>query len=314
MTDHQRRVAVVGAGMIGQGWAITFAQAGYRIALWDPDQAAVPRAMDQVRRKLEELATAQLLSEAPGILMNRICDHATLAEAVSDADHVQENGPEDLATRRALFAELDALAPAQAILASSTSGMRPSSFTEALPGRGRCLVAHPANPPYLLPLVELCPSPWTTAEAMLRTRQLMLDAGRRPAALHKEVDGFILNRLQGALLAEAFRMIGDGLTEPEDVDTVVRHALGPRWSFMGPLETIDLNAPGGIRDFCARYGALYEALQHQMPPRRWDAALVERIAAARRDDLPLEDIAARQAWRDRRLAALARHQAGQTET
>lgn len=189
--------------------------------------------------------------------------------------------------------------------------MPASTFTEGLRGRHRCLIAHPANPPYLLPLVELCPAPWTSADALQRTRDLMLQARREVAVLRREVDGFLLNRLQGALLAEAFRLVADGVAAPGDIDTVLKHALGLRWSFMGPFETVDLNAPGGIADFCARYGGLYEALQRQMPPRAWDPALVDRFAEARREALALDGIPQRQAWRDRRLMALAAHKAGQ---
>ena len=133
-----------------------------------------------------------------------------------------------------------------AVLASSTSGIPASAFTEGLAGRARCLVAHPVNPPYLVPLVELCPAPWTDAAVVSRTRALMTSAGQVPATVNKEMDGFALNRLQGALLAEAFRLVADDVISPTDLDALVKHGLGLRWSFMGPLETIDLNAPGGL--------------------------------------------------------------------
>jgi 3-hydroxyacyl-CoA dehydrogenase len=316
MTQQERptRAALVGAGMIGRAWAIVFAEAGFVVSLWDPEPGATAAALAYIRQQLAELSRAGLLAEAPEAVLARVAAAPDLPAALREADHVQENGPENLEVRQALFAELDRLAPAGAAIASSTSGMRPSSFTEALPGRARCLVAHPANPPYLVPLVELCPAPWTSQDTMARTRALMLRAGRRPATLSREVDGFVLNRLQGALLAEAFRLVGDGVVEAEDLDTVVKDGLGLRWSFMGPLETVDLNAPGGIGDFCARYGGLYEALQQQMPPRAWDAALVGRIEVARRKALPLSGLEERQAWRDRRLMALASHKAGQPET
>ena len=309
--EHPVRAALVGAGMIGRAWAIVFAEANFAVSLWDPEPSATAAAMAYIRQQLAELSRAGLLAAAPEAVLARVTAAPDLPTALRDADHVQENGPEKLEVRTALFAELDRLSPPGAVIASSTSGMRPSSFTEALPGRARCLVAHPANPPYLVPLVELCPAPWTSRETMARTRALMLRAGRRPATLSREVDGFILNRLQGALLAEAFRLVGDGVVAAEDLDTVVKDGLGLRWSFMGPLETVDLNAPGGIGDFCTRYGGLYEALQEQMRPRAWDAALVGRIEAARRALLPLGDIEARQAWRDRRLMALATHNAAQ---
>lgn len=305
------RTAVVGAGAIGRAWALVFADAGYDVALWDPDASVCLAAVEFVETQLVELQTFGLLRGPRHETLDRISIAARLPEALKGAHHVQENGPEKLDVRRELMGEIDALAGPDATIASSTSGMPPSSFTEHLRGRERCLVAHPANPPYLLPLVELCPAPWTSSVVLERTRALMVGAGREVALLRREVEGFVLNRLQGALLAEAFRLVADGVVGPDDVDTVVRHALGMRWSFMGPFETVDLNAPGGISDFCVRYGSLYEELQRQMPPRDWDAKLVATVAAARRADFPVADLPSRQAWRDRRLMALAAHRAGQ---
>ena len=152
------------------------------------------------------------------------------------------------------------MAPADAVLASSTSALLPSSFTEDLDGRHRCLVVHPINPPYLIPAVEIVPSPWTDAGTMERTTAVMMQG--RPCA-HRdeaELDGFVMNRLQGALLEEAFRLVADGYASVEDVDIGVRDGLALRWSFMGPFETIDLNAPGGVRDYVERYQGIYERL------------------------------------------------------
>lgn len=299
------KTAIIGCGAIGGSWAIVFAQAGHEVRMWDPAQGAAATAIDGISDQLGELSHGGLLNEPVASILARISVAASLQAAVQAADHIQENGPEKLDIRRQLFAELDDAAPPDAVIASSTSGMAPSTFTEHLPGRHRCLVAHPANPPYLLPLVELCPAPWTAPEVMQQTRARMLKAGRKVAVLQREAEGFLLNRLQGALLAEAFRIVADGIAGPDDVDTVMKSALGLRWSFMGPFETVDLNAPGGITDFCARYGALYERLQHQMPPRAWDDALVDTVAAARRADVSLDAIPQRQVWRDKRLMALA---------
>jgi len=161
--------------------------------------------------------------------------------------------------------------------------------------------------------VELCPAPWTDPGTVERTRTLMQRAGQVPATVKKEKDGFALNRLQGALLAEAFRLLADDVISPADLDSLVKHGLGLRWSFMGPLETIDLNAPGGLADYCTRYGPLYADMQRQMTPLEWDAALVERLQAARRAELPANMQPVRQEWRDRRLMALLAHKATQPE-
>ena len=279
--------------------------------MWDPADDVVAAARGFIGERLKELREAGLLSDAPEVVLGRIAPAASLAAAVGEADYVQENGPERLADKRAVFAELDAAAPASAILASSTSGIVCSAFTEALAGRGRCLVAHPVNPPYLIPVVELCPAPWTDAETVARTREIMLAVGQVPATIRREVAGFVLNRLQGALLAEAFRLVQDGVVSPADLDATVKDGLGLRWAFMGPFETIDLNAPGGLADYCARYGGLYAELQQQMTPRVWDDALVWGLHDACRAELPAGEQEARQTWRDRRLMALLAHKQSQ---
>ena len=307
------QVAVIGAGLIGRAWSIVFSRAGFNVSLWDPVEAAVPAALDFIAARLPELREVGLVKEAPEVILPRIKPAASLEEAVASADYVQENGPERVEAKKPLFARLDAAAREEAVIASSTSGIPASAFTEELPGRTRCLVAHPVNPPYLIPLVELCPAPWTSAVAVARAREIMVQAGQVPATINHEVDGFALNRLQGALLAEAFRMIDDGAISPEDLDALVKHGLGLRWSFMGPLETIDLNAPGGLADYCDRYGPLYGKMQQQMTPREWTPKLVGRLQADQRSRLPIEQQAARQAWRDRRLMALLAHKASQPE-
>jgi 3-hydroxyacyl-CoA dehydrogenase len=307
------QVAVVGAGLIGRAWSIVFARAGFDVSLWDPHPQQLEAAGAFIAERLPELENAGLLKEPPQLVAHRVHRADSLAAAVASAEYVQENGPEQVDAKRALFSELDRLARPDAVLASSTSGIPASAFTESLNGRARCLVAHPVNPPYLIPLVELCPAPWTDPAIVSRTRALMTSAGQVPATVQREMDGFALNRLQGALLAEAFRLIADGVMSPTDLDALVKHGLGLRWSFMGPLETIDLNAPGGLKDYCERYGTLYAELQRQMTPRVWDTALIDRLHAARRAELPANMQAVRQEWRDRRLMALLAHKATQPE-
>ena len=307
------QVAVIGAGLIGRAWSIVFARAGFEVALWDQFPQAIQPALDFIAERLPELKENGLLEDEPAAVMARIRTAKTLADALRDAVYVQENGPERVEVKIPLFAELDRVARPDAVLASSTSGIPASAFTEGLRGRHRCLVAHPVNPPYLIPLVEICPAPWTDEATVARARAIMEEAGQVPATVKKELDGFALNRLQGALLAEAFRLIAEDVISPADLDALVKHGLGLRWSFMGPLETIDLNAPGGLADYCDRYGPLYAKMQEQMTPLAWDAALVGRLQDARRAELPANMQPVRQAWRDRRLMALLAHKAGQPE-
>src|ERR1700722_16948619 len=260
------KIAIVGAGLVGRAWALVFARAGMAVAMWDKDAGATQAAEAFIADRLPDLRGAGLLADDPATVQARITRAATLEEALDGAVHVQESGPERVEAKRALFEQLDRLAPPPVVLASSTSGIPASAFTKELRGRARCLVAHPVNPPYLIPLGELCPASWTAGDTALRTRAVITRAGQVPVTVNREVAGFVLNRLQIALVAEAFRLVADGVMTPEDVDSTVKDGLGLRWSFMGPFETIDLNAPGGLADYCARYGALYNEGQQEMTP------------------------------------------------
>jgi L-gulonate 3-dehydrogenase len=305
------RIAVVGAGLIGRAWAIVFARAGCSVTMWDKLPGVAEAAMDQIRARLADLHAAGLVGEAPDTIAARIAPVDGLEACLAGVVHVQEQGPERLDVKRALFTKLDELSPMNAVLASSTSGIPASAFTEALPGRDRCLVAHPVNPPYLVPLVELVGAPWTSPEVVARTRALMDRVGQVPVVAMKETRGFVLNRMQAALVAEAFRLVRDGVMSVEDVDACVRDGLGLRWSFMGPFETIDLNAPGGVSDYAARFGALMGGITHEQTPYDYDPATVEKVTDERRAALPLTGIEERSAWRDRRLMALLAHKRGQ---
>lgn len=299
------RVAIVGTGLIGRAWAIIFAQGGWTATLTDPAEGAVEAAIEACRLGLETLAGQGLCTD-PQAAHRRIVPAASLAEAVAGADHVQENGPERLELKQALFAELDRLADRQAILASSTSAIQCSLFTEGLAGRARCLVAHPVNPPHLIPVVELSGAPWTAPDAIARARITYESIGQSPIIVRKEIDGFILNRLQAALLTEAFRLVDEGYVTPRDLDVTVRDGLGLRWSFMGPFETIELNAPGGIPDYCARYAPFFRRFASDpAAPSVWDEAAFERVAAAWGEAPQPSRHAGKSRWRDARLAALA---------
>jgi 3-hydroxyacyl-CoA dehydrogenase len=303
------KVAVVGAGLIGRAWAICFARAGHEVALVDSDATAVERALAFIDSALMDLQRFDLLGgSTPEAVRRRIGIAQGLAPALAGAAHVQENAPERIEVKRALYAELDRLAGPDAVLASSTSALLSSAFTETLPGRRRCLVAHPINPPYLVPSVELVPAPWTDPEIVERTATFMRAAGQAPIVMKREIDGFVVNRLQGALLQEAFRLVADGYASCEDVDVALREGLALRWSFMGPFETIDLNAPGGVRDYVLRYAGLYEGLfETQRRQADWKGPVLGEIEHERRQRLKEKDLAQRHLWRDRRLMALVAH-------
>ena len=298
--------AVVGAGLIGRAWAIVFARAGWTVRLHDPAPGAAEAALALVGRGLRELAGHGLV-DAPEAALARVSIAPSLDAAVEGAALVQENGPERLPLKIEIFEALDRAAPPDAILASSTSAIPPSAFTESLPGRARCLVGHPVNPPHLIPLVELCGAPWTAPETIARALALYEAVGQAPIVVRREIEGFVLNRLQGALLTEAFHLVREGVVSPGDLDRTMRDGLGLRWAFMGPFETIELNAPGGIPDYVARYGPFYRRVAAGAPgDAAWDEAALDAVMAAR-PATPPEDHAGMQAWRDGRLAALVAH-------
>ncbi len=302
-------VAIIGSGFIGRSWAISFARAGHDVVLWDKDRAAPDQAIEFIADVLPDLAANDLLAGAtPAALLGRLRVERDLAAALAVAEHVQENAPERVDVKIALFAELDRLAPEDAVLASSTSAILPSRFTEALAGRHRCLIIHPINPPYLIPAAEIVPAPWTAPEVVNRARDFLIAAGQAPIVMKRELDGFVMNRMQGALLEEAFRLVADGYATVEDIDIGIKEGLALRWSFMGPFETIDLNAPGGVRDYAERYHGIYKILFAQMQRRvDWEGPVLDEIERARRVELPASQLADRQLWRDRRLMALAAH-------
>lgn len=303
------KIAIVGSGFIGRAWAISFARAGHDVAMWDQLPSATDGALAYISGILADLAKQDLLrGQDVETVLGRIRTTADLADALSGAGHVQENTPERLDVKREVFSLIDGLADQGAVIASSSSALLPSTFTEHLSGRHRCLVVHPINPPYLIPAAEVVPAPWTSAETVERARALLVDAGHAPLVMKRELDGFIMNRLQGALLEEAFRLVGDGYASIEDVDIGIRDGLALRWSFMGPFETIDLNAPAGVRDYVERYQGIYTNLFGQMQRRvDWAGPVLDEVEADRRKKLAADALGERQVWRDRRLMALAAH-------
>jgi len=301
------KIAIVGAGLIGRAWAMVFARAGHPVKMWDADPAAVPKALGLIDTALAELKEFGLIAEDPATVRARIGAAPTLQECVKDADYVQENIAEKVDVKRKLYAEMDAAAPPNCILASSTSSIPTSVFSEAVPGRQRCLVAHPVNPPHVVPLVEISPAPWTAPEITKRATRLQEKVGQVPILVKKEIQGFILNRLQAALTFEAWRLVDEDYVSVADVDKCLKDGLGLRWSFMGPFETGDLNAPGGIADYAARYGGVMHEMIKDVRYKPMREALIKRVEAEQRKVMPQERHAEREAWRDRRLMALIAH-------
>jgi 3-hydroxyacyl-CoA dehydrogenase len=297
-------VAIAGGGSIGVAFALVFARTGLFVRVWDPDAARRAAVTGEIRARLLDLEGYGLLGEPVDAILDRVTVLDELEAAAKDAQHAQECAPERVELKRELFAKLDRLMPPEAVLASSSSFLPASAFAAGLPGRARCLVAHPGNPPYLIPVVEIVPAPFTEEAAAARAAALFARAGLSPVRVRREVEGFIFNRLQGALLREAYCLVRDGVASVEDVDRVVRDGLGRRWSHIGPFETADLNTRGGIAAHAERMGPSYARMgaeRGQNDP--WTPELVAQVERERRALLPAEDWEARVAWRDRALMA-----------
>lgn len=274
------KFSIIGSGSIGIGWAIVFARAGYSVKVFDIEEAALKNFNTQIKSRLELLGENELLAENPQAVLERIQTTLDLAEAVAEADYIQECGPESVEIKRELFTKLANLAKTDAILASSSSALRPSEFASDVASNERCLVVHPGNPPYLISIAEVVPAKFTTDAAIARCTELLTKVGIIPIRVNNEPQGFVFNRLQGAILREAYCLVRDGVISPTDLDLIVTEGLGKRWSIIGPFATSALNVRGGIKAHVARMGKSYFEMgkeRGQNDP--WDESLVDIVAA-----------------------------------
>ena len=298
-------VAIVGCGSIGTAFAVLFARAGFAVRAWDAVPGAFERARTDLDARLGLLDSFGLLLEPASVISARVSFHPELRDAVLGAELVQECAPEDIELKRSLFTRLSEHSGEDTVLASSSSALVPSSFAADLGAKSRVIVGHPGNPPYLLPVIEVVPASFTDPAAVERAAALYRRAGLKVIHVRFEVEGFVFNRLQGALLREAYCLVRDGVVSVEDVDEVVRSGLGRRWSVLGPFETVDLNTRGGIASHALKMGPAYERMgaeRGQYDP--WTPELVEEVARQRRAVLPLDDWEDRVRWRDEQLMRL----------
>jgi 3-hydroxybutyryl-CoA dehydrogenase len=227
------RIAVLGAGLMGHGIAQVFALAGHAVTIYDPVAASLAQARTRIAANLRDLGDDETAAQ-------RVQPCTDLAEAVGDADFVVEAAPEDLEIKRKLFRETEPLVRHDTILASNTSVIPITAIMQDLHDRSRALGTHWWNPPFLVPLVEVIGTQWTSRAAIDWTMVLHAAAGKKPAHVKKDVPGFIGNRLQHALWREAIALVEQGICDAETVDTVIKAAFGRRLAVLGPLENADL--------------------------------------------------------------------------
>lgn len=305
---RDEHIALVGAGLIGRSWAVVFARAGLEVTLHDTDPDVLARAPSEIGARLTDLVQGGLLDSADAkAAAARIHTAQDLRAAVAGATYIQESVLEDRDVKVTALGAIERAAAPTATIASSTSALLPSELFGGLTRPERCLVVHPVNPPHLIPYVELVPAPATAPATVERARSLLAAVGQVPVCLTREIPGFLLNRLQVALVNEAIALVADGVATVGDVDAAVKWGLGLRWSFMGPFETIDLNAPGGIADYLRRFDDMYRLAADMKPQAPFPPELVARLQAQRRALLPFDRLPERMRWRDARLTALLGH-------
>ena len=305
----KRTIAVVGTGVIGRSWIRVFARAGCATQVYDKDPSQRARALEWAHRSAlrdEDLGLVEVGQadyESHNILP---CD--SLEEAVDNCSWVQENGPETLSKKKALFADLDAAASKDVILASSTSTHDINEIADGLIGSDRCIVAHPVNPPHVIPVVEVLPGQTTPIDVLQKAFTFLKSVGQSPVKIGKYLPGFLLNRLQAALLRESVDLVESGAATVDAIDTVVRDGLGLRWALLGPFGTGHGNADGGAGEYYRIYRESYKSLWKDLAtsPELSDDT-VNRIHAGVEAIYGPDSVAALNEWRDhsvRRIRAL----------
>ena len=299
-----KNIGVIGGGLIGASWAAIFSKSGFNVFVYDTIPVVFDTFNERVKLFLEELKSIDPKINIEDSF-NRISINVSIEDLCHNVDYIQESAPEILSVKQELFAKLDQLAPDHVVIASSSSAMPISSITQNLKGQHRCIIAHPANPPHLIPCVEICPGPNTSSITIEKAKDVFDKSGASSVNVKKEIDGFILNRLQGALLNESLRLYSEGYASSDEIDATIRDGLGLRWAFMGPFETIDLNAPGGIRDYMARYGPMYiEMAKTQTKIPDWSDEAGEKLEIERRKILPEDQLQERAKKRNLLLKSL----------
>jgi 3-hydroxyacyl-CoA dehydrogenase len=304
MREEIKNVTCIGSGLIGQGWATLFAAAGFDVMMQDISDEKLNSALDQVRLNLIHLEdNGRLKTETAASAHKRIRTTLSLAGAVQDADYILESVPDKYAAKKPVFKEMDALAPPDTILASSSSGLLMSEIQTAVTRPQRCVLVHPFLPVHLLPLVEVVGGEQTLPQTVEITCRLMEKIGKAPVRLKKEVSGYIVNRLQAAILREAMDLVASGVASAEEVDQAFCTGMGMRDPFIGPLLRAHL-AGNGIESFVEHYAESYRLRWESMATWNTVSSQVRDAIVDSVNEMPivrdnsLDDI---KSWRDKML-------------
>ncbi|MDR2306808.1 MAG: L-carnitine dehydrogenase [Paucimonas sp.] len=294
--------AALGSGVIGSGWVARALAHGLDVVAWDP----APGAEAALRKRIANAWPAlekQGLSR--GASQERLKFVNTIEACVRDADFIQESAPERLDLKLELHGKISAAAKPNAIIASSTSGLLPSEFYESSSHPQRCVVGHPFNPVYLLPLVEIVGGRNTSPEAIEAAKSIYTALGMRPLHVRKEVPGFIADRLLEALWREALHLVNDGVASTGEIDDAIRFGAGLRWSFMGTFLTYTLaGGDAGMRHFMSQFGPALKLPWTYLPAPELTDRLIDDVVAGTAEQLGERSIATLERYRDDTLLAV----------
>ncbi|KAL7881695.1 hypothetical protein AOLI_G00085430 [Acnodon oligacanthus] len=306
-----KTITIVGSGLIGHSWAMVFLSGGYKVKIYDNQPGQASRAVTDIRKQVEELQEAQMLRGKLSATeqLSLLSSHDDLSQALEGAFFVQECVFEELEAKKSVFQAVEKLVGEEVVLSSSTSCLMPSNVFSLVQNRTRCIISHPVNPPYYVRLVELVPHPETLPVVVDMAYELMTEVGQAPVRIRKEIDGFALNRVQYAIIAECWRLVKDGVISVKDIDLVMSEGLGMRYAFIGPIETMHLNAPEGLEDYLRRYReGMKRVLSSFGPVPEFDGEAAARINKEICELIPndQEHLSARRERRDQLLMGLAK--------
>lgn len=305
------KVGIVGSGLIGRSWAMIFASAGYEVMIFDIKESQIKSALEDINSQLSVLENDGLLrgNLTPAQQFALISGTNSIQQAVEGAIYIQECVPENVNIKKKVFADMAKYCTSNdTVLCSSTSCLMPSLIFGDCGRTEQCIIAHPVNPPYYAPMVEIVPHDKTTQEIRSTTKRLMTEIGQKPVLLNREIDGFALNRIQYAVINESWRLVQDGIVSPEDLDTVLTAGLGMRYAAIGPFETIHLNAEG-TREYMEKYSSTIKRVSSTFGETpSYDGKALEDICKSMEDKIPItgDALKERRTRRDRFLAAMAK--------